>query len=69
MCNRESLYDDVEWFESNNGDESYVNDVDECMSEESGVRDTDIFFPVIVNETNTVVGQSASPAAAGTNGM
>jgi len=26
------------------------------MSDESGVRDTDIFFPVIVNETHTVVG-------------
>ena len=56
MCNPESLRDDVEMFEPNNGDESYVSDVDECMSDESGVRDTDIFFPVIVNETSTVVG-------------
>ena len=56
MCNRESLYDDVEMFESNNGHDCYVNDVDECLSDESGVRDTDVFFPVIVNETNTVVG-------------
>jgi len=43
--------------ESNNGDESYVSDIDECMGDESGVRDRGIFFPVIVNETSTVVGQ------------
>ena len=42
----------VRWLvESNNGDEFYV---DECMIDESGVREADIIFPVIVNETSTV---------------
>jgi len=51
MYNLEALYDDGEMVESNNGDEYYA---DECMSDESGVREADIIYPVIVNETSTV---------------